>query len=159
MKCPHTALQQKAHPFSSDVFPLASNESLELDDTNIRNVLQYAHDNLPRLQVLIDGDPSFAWTMPPLPDNYVMPEWMCKMVIALEDVEFQRHELGKWMREFAKTEGISFTKMMKTLRMLLSGKADGYQIPEMMQILGRDGTIKRLLRTNDADRAKITHNS
>lgn len=153
-------LQQEAHSFSSDVFPLSSDESLELDDTNIRNVLQYAHDNLPSLQVLIDGDPSFAWTMPPLPENYVMPEWLCKMVVAMEDVEFRRDVLGKWMREFAKTEGVSFTKMMKTLRMLLSGKADGYQIPEMMQILGRDGTIKRLLRTNENnDRAKIPQNS
>lgn len=140
-------------------FHVSSHESLELDDTNVRNVLQYAHDSLPNLQVLIEGDPSFAWTMPPLPDNYIQPDWLCKMVDALQHVEFQRLILGKWMREFAKSEGVGFTKMMKTLRMLLSGKKDGYQIPEMMQILGRNGTCKRLLRTNDARREKIVQNN
>lgn len=120
--------------------------------------MSYAHDNLPSLQVLIDGDPSFAWTVPTLPPNYVQPEWLGKFVENLNDVEFERHTLGKHIRNYAKKEKISFTKVMKTMRMLLSGKADGYQVPEMMHILGRDNTKKRLLRVNVVDSQNISEN-
>lgn len=135
---------------------ICSTESLLLDDDNIRNVLNYAHDNLPNLQVLIDGDPSFAWTVPPLPPSYVQPEWLGKFVDHLQDVEFERRKLGDHIRNYAKKEKISFTKLMKIMRLLLSGKADGYQVPEMMHILGRDNTTKRLLRVNDVNSQKIS---
>lgn len=120
--------------------------------------MSYAHDNLPSLKVLIDGDPSFAWTVPSLPTDYVQPEWLGKFVDNLHDVEFERRILGKHFRSYAKNEKISFTKMMKTFRILLSGKADGYQVPEMMHILGRDNTVKRLLRINDVNSQKISQN-
>lgn len=137
---------------------ICSPEALLLDDDSIRNVLKYAHDNLTSLQVLIDGDPSFAWAVPSLPASYVQPEWLDKFVDNLNDVEFERRILGKHIRNYAKEEKISFAKMMKTMRMLLSGKADGYQIPEMMHILGRDNTKRRLLRINDVNTQKISQN-
>lgn len=142
---------RKQYTVSNDIIFCSSFrfESLELDDENIQNVLQYANDSISGLKVLIDGDPSFAWALPTLPNDYAQPEWLCKLIDTLQDVEFQRPIIATRMREFAKSEGINFMKMMKTIRVLLSGKKDGYQIPEMMHILGKDRTIRRLLRTND----------
>lgn len=138
---------------------LFSIESLDLSDELIHNVLQYANDSISSFQVLIDGDPSFAWTVPTLPNDHVQPDWMCKLIENLSDAEFQRQLLGKRMRDFAKSEGINFMKMMKTLRMLLSGQKDGYQIPEMMHILGRDGTIRRLSRTHDVNLKNLSQSN
>lgn len=109
--------------------------------------MKFASDNLSNLRQLVEGDPSFLWILPKLKEGYTTPDWMRKLVIELENAEFKKDPLVSLLRDFAKREKLKFGKMMQTMRMLLSSKKDGYQIAEMMEILGKDGTIHRLSRS------------
>lgn len=134
--------------------PIFSIEQLDLSDSHIETALRFAGDNLNNLQQLVEGDPSFLWILPKLSDEYVQPEWLKKLADELKVVEFKKPALVKMMRNFAKEAGLNFGQMMKTLRMLLSSQKDGYQIAEMMEILGCDGTLKRLLRIDESNNVK-----
>lgn len=125
---------------------------MDLGDEHIKNALKFASQNLDNLQQLVEGDPSFLWILPELQSDYVQPHWMNRLTSELKSVEFTKQELVKMMRDFAKKEGINFGQMMRLLRALLSSKKDGYQVAEMMEILGKDGTIQRLLRTPSTHR-------
>lgn len=81
----------------------------------------------------------------------MQPDWMDKLISELKVTEFTKQALVTSLRAFAKKEGINFGQMMRTLRMLLSSKKDGYQVAEMLEILGRDGSINRLMRVPSAD--------
>lgn len=120
---------------------------MNLDESQIENALKVSLDiGLNNLQEFVDGDPAFLWFSPKLNDDYVQPEWMDKLKVELETTQFTKENLVTMLRKFAKEEKLSFVKLMKTLRMLLSREKDGFQIAEMMEILGRDGTIQRLCR-------------
>lgn len=121
-------------------------ESLNIDDAHIENALKFACAQLDNLQQLVEGDASFWWILPNLQKDYVKPEWMDKLIMQFDDVEFTKQSLATMLREFAEREKLNFGKMMRTLRMLLSYKKDGYQVAEMMEFLGKNGTIQRLDR-------------
>lgn len=122
---------------------------MDLSDGHIRNALKFASNNLNNLQQLVEGDPSFLWVLPKIKGEYVQPNWLPILCTSLESIEFTKDVLGAEMRKFAKQNNLNFGQMMRTLRMLLSSKKDGYQVAEMMEILGRNGTIHRLSRTPD----------
>lgn len=126
-------------------------EALDIGDAHIKNALKFAIHNLSNLKQLVEGDPSFLWILPKLKDDYVQPEWMDKLISELNVTEFTKQVLVTSLRAFAKKEGINFGQMMRTLRMLLSSKKDGYQVAEMLEILGRNGSINRLIRVPPAD--------
>lgn len=110
------------------------------------------------LHQLVEGDPAFLWTLPDLKKDYVQPNWMAKLISELEHVEFVKEPLVTMLRKFAKQENVNFGQMMRTLRMLLSSNRDGYQVAEMLEILGKEGSILRLSRTNSTDvNPKIQH--
>lgn len=128
---------------------------MNLYDSQIDNALKFSIDiGLNNLQEFVDGDPAFLWILPKLKDDYVEPEWMDKLIVELETTQFTKINLVTVLKKFAKEEKLSFAKLMKTLRMLLSREKNGFQIAEMMEILGRDGTIQRLCRK---DQPKIKH--
>lgn len=120
-------------------------------DDHIKNGLIYASTNLNNLRQLVEGDPSFLWILPELKEDYVQPDWMEKLLPQFEHTEFTKQSLVTMLRSFAIKEGINFGQMMRTLRMLLSNNKDGYQVAEMLEILGKEGSILRLSRTNSTD--------
>lgn len=120
---------------------------MDLDDNHVKNALNFASNNLNHLKELVDGDPSFLWVLPQIKNEYVQPNWIPKLCMELENIEFNKDVLMTELRAFAKKNKVNFGQMMQTMRMLLSYKKDGYQIAEMMEILGRNGTLNRLMRT------------
>lgn len=124
---------------------------MDLREEHIKNGLKFASQNLNYLHQLVEGDPAFLWTLPDLKSDYIQPNWMPMLNAELEHVEFTKQALVTMLRNFAKKENINFGQMMRTLRMLLSSKKDGYQVAEMLEILGKESSILRLLRTNSTD--------
>lgn len=125
---------------------------MELDDTHIINAINFAGNNLNNLQVLVEGDPAFQWILPELKGDYVQPEWMNKLISVLESTEFTKTTLVTTLRDFAKKEKIKFVQMMQLLRSLLSSRKDGYQVAEMLEILGKKRTIQRLSRIPSSEK-------
>lgn len=111
------------------------------------------------MQQLLEGDPLFLWILPKLKEDYVQPDWMDKLISELEHTEFTKPSLVKMLKDFAKNEGIKFIQVMKTLRMLLSSQKDGYQVAEMMEILGKKSTKRRLSRSYLPDRNSKVKNA
>lgn len=146
-----------SHTFES--VPFFSIDSLDLGDAHIKNALKFASNNLQNLQQLVEGDPSFLWILPELKEDYVQPEWMNKLITELRNTEFTKSTLVTMLRSFAKNEGIHFGRMMQQLRALLSSKKDGYQIAEMLEILGKDSSIRRLSRTRTHPKSKVEHSN
>lgn len=131
---------------------------MDLRDEHIKNGLTFASQNLNYLHQLVEGDPAFLWTLPDLKKDYIQPNWMAKLIAEFEHVEFTKQLLVAMLRKFAKQEQVNFGQMMRTLRMLLSSNKDGYQVAEMLEILGKESSILRLSRTNSTDNnSKIQH--
>lgn len=124
---------------------------MDLREEHIRNGLKFASQNLNYLHELVEGDPAFLWTLPDLKKDYIQPNWMAKLIAEFEQVEFAKQPLVAMLRNFAKRENINFGQMMRTIRMLLSSNKDGYQVAEMLEILGKKSSILRLSRTNSSD--------
>lgn len=131
---------------------------MDLGDAHIKNALQFASDNLNDLQGLVEGDPSFLWILPELKEDYIQPDWMNKLISELKSVEFTKQTLALALRNFAKREAINFGHMMRLLRSLLSSKKDGYQVAEMLEILGKEGSIQRLSRTRTTNQKSSVAN-
>lgn len=131
---------------------------MDLREEHIKNGLKFASQHLNYLHQLVEGDPAFLWTLPDLKADYIQPNWMAKLITELEHVEFIKQPLVEMLRKFAKQENINFGKMMRILRMLLSSNKDGYQVAEMLEILGRKSSILRLSRTHSTNtNTKIQH--
>lgn len=142
-----------------NLFFLFSIDSLDLGDAHIKNALKFASDNLQNLQQLVEGDPSFLWVLPEIKEDYVQPEWMSRLIAELKNTEFTKATLVPMLRSFAKKEGIQFGRMMQLLRALLSSKKDGYQVAEMLEILGKDNSIQRLSRTETHLKSKVENSN
>lgn len=126
-----------------------------MSEAHIRKALKFASENLHNLQQLVEGDPAFLWLLPDLNEDYVQPKWMNGLISELKGCEFKKTSLVATMKTFAKKEGINFGKMMRTLRTLLSNRKDGYQIAEMLEILGKDASIQRLSRTRPTNNSQL----
>lgn len=124
---------------------------MDLREAHIRNGLIFASKNLNNLKQLVEGDPSFLWVWPELKKDYVQPDWMDNLRAELEHTEFTKQTLVTMLRSFAKARGINFGQMMRTLRMLLSHNKDGYQVAEMLEVLGKESSLLRLSRTQSSN--------
>lgn len=120
---------------------------MDLGDNHIKNGLIFASKHLNYLHQLVEGDPTFLWILPELRDDYVQPDWMNRLVAELQNAEFSKQSLVSLLKNFSAKEGIKFGQMMRTLRALLSCNKDGYQVAEMLEILGKESSIFRLSRT------------
>ena len=58
--------------------------------------------------------------------------------------QFTSTEVSKSLRQFSKSVGMKFPVLMKCLRSILSGLEDGPPVGEMIQLLGKDQTLKRI---------------
>lgn len=69
---------------------------------------------------------------------------MQKLLSDLQHTEFSKQSLVTMLRNFAKKEQINFGQMMRTLR---SNNEDGYQVAEMLEVLGKESSLLRLSST------------
>lgn len=126
--------------------------SLKLDDENILSTLKWAKNRITKLSDLVEPELAFLWIVPPLSQiakNLKHTDSVQILIEKLTDLEennFQNNFLLPYLREFAKSNSVSFPEFMKTLRFLLSGLKDGPGVGEIMEILGKDKTIERLKR-------------
>lgn len=132
-------------------FPLRRIENLDLDDHHIRNVLHWSVDRIQSLQQLVEGNLSFLWILPKIQDDNLQSEWMEKLVAALEKNEFDKTHLRELLKDFSKENDLKFPSFMKSLRSVLGGIKDGPGVADMMELLGRKSTIRRIQRKREQE--------
>lgn len=119
-----------------------------MDEQHIRNVLHWSTntDRLQSLHQLVEGDLAFLWILPKIQDDNIQSEWVGKLVSTLEKGEFDKTHLLDLLREFSKENNLKFPKLMVSLRTMLGGIKEGPGVADMMEILGKQTTIQRILR-------------
>ncbi|XP_058823341.1 probable glutamate--tRNA ligase, mitochondrial [Topomyia yanbarensis] len=125
------------------------NGSLDLDEKHVRDVLEWSVTRIDALQDLVKGKLSFIWVLPQRSkdasvDNDTL-KVLAKNLGSEEDIEFTKAEISVFLKAFAERNRIAFELLMKSLRNCLSGLKEGPGVAEMMEILGRDKTVERIL--------------
>lgn len=124
-------------------------DSLDLGKFHIKMVLEWAADRISTLRELVEGNLSFLWILPKLTKDsqHISPEVLDSLVKALEEQNFSKTNLNSVLKEFSTKNNLTFANFMKSVRGLLSGLKEGPSVAEMMEILGKQNTIERLVRT------------
>lgn len=76
--------------------------------------------------------------------NEATVEIMSEFSIILEKVDFQAENLKQTIHDFAENKALGMGKVMMPLRLSLVGELKGPDVPDIMQILGKEETIARI---------------
>ncbi|EFA03776.2 putative glutamate--tRNA ligase, mitochondrial-like Protein [Tribolium castaneum] len=124
----------------------AGNDLLQLDPQHVRYILHWSVNRITKLQDLLSDDLKFIWVSPKsyqISENDLVP-----LGIFIEQLErnqtLDREHLNAFFKSFCKEHQLKFGNFMKTLRSILSGLKEGPSVAEMVEILGKDNTIRRL---------------
>lgn len=153
-------------------YPLSADQ-LDLNEEHILNILKWAVNRVSSVNELVEGKLSFLWILPKLTDektevtpgafnflflisyflkftltNFVFyfPEIIDSLVDQLEDENFSKQNLNRILKEFSSSKNLTFSNFMKNLRTMISGLKEGPGVAEMMEILGKENTLQRIIR-------------
>ncbi|XP_030371819.1 probable glutamate--tRNA ligase, mitochondrial [Scaptodrosophila lebanonensis] len=137
-------LVQLVQQLVQQAFPQHPN--LDLAESHIVSVLNWASQRLYLLPDLVSSKLSFLWVKP---TDCVLENLSNKqlqhLLTELDSVEqYDKDELNTVLKNFAKTQQLKFPLLMKTLRSALSGLTEGPGVAEMMEILGKRVVLERL---------------
>lgn len=123
-------------------------ENLDLGKEHIKFVLEWAVNRISSLKELVEGNLSFLWILPKLQkDSVIGPDILESLIKSLTEQNFSKTDLNSLLKEFSAKNNLTFGNFMKSLRGALSGHKEGPSVAEMMEILGKEGTVERLVRT------------
>lgn len=143
-----------------------SPEQLDLDDDHIFNVLKWGAKRVNSINDLLEGELSFLWVLPKLTKDtetelnegkhHVLIAYDCyilffldvidSLVNELKDKNFSSKNLQLILKEFSSENKLTFSNFMRNLRAMLSGLKEGPSVAEMMEILGKESTLERIVR-------------
>ncbi|AZI33045.1 glutamate--tRNA ligase [Kaistella carnis] len=76
--------------------------------------------------------------------NEAAAEVMNAFSLKLESADFETDDLKQLIHDFAESKGLGMGKVMMPLRLCLVGELKGPDVPDIMQILGKEETIARI---------------
>jgi hypothetical protein len=117
-----------------------------VSDERIEQVLLWAQDRLTSVGELASKDYDYVWRAPQHLDEAISitPHQLKAIRDILQSVDcladFPRR-MKAWCRD---SEGLRYPLVMKDLRLVLSGRAEGRPLAEMLDILHRDEAVLRI---------------
>ena len=69
---------------------------------------------------------------------------LAELVSNLENAEFNAENLKKTVHDFAENKGLGMGKVMMPLRLALVGELKGPDVPDILEILGKEESISRI---------------
>ncbi len=118
-----------------------------VSDERIEQVLVWAQDRLTNVRELASKDYDYVWRAPQHLDGAISitPDQLKAIRDILQSVDcladFPRR-IKAWCRD--SEEGLRYPQVMKDLRLILSGRAEGRPLAEMLDILHRDEAVLRI---------------
>jgi len=120
-------------------------KNLELNSDHIKKVLGWSVGRITNLNELVEGQLSFLWVLPAKSNHNLSKDTLEELVTTLTAVDsFQKESLNSILKEFSKNQNVKFSELMTNIRVILSGFKEGPGVPEMMEILGKQSTLKRI---------------
>jgi len=115
-----------------------------IDDETIMRYLVWGQDRINKLGDIVGDDLMFLWVRPCKDDMVIsIEESTIEKVIQIIN-ETEEEKIMKSLKKLSKEIRIQFPVLMKELRMLITGKAEGPPITELIAILGAEVVMKRL---------------
>ena len=62
----------------------------------------------------------------------------------LKEIDFKKNEIEKCIKEFLESNNLKFPELGKPLRVILTGKVNAPSISELLFILGKETSLKRI---------------
>ncbi|XP_050352773.1 probable glutamate--tRNA ligase, mitochondrial [Nymphalis io] len=120
-------------------------EKLNVSEEHIKSVLLWATARITRIEELVTPKFAFLWILPSNTKMEVNKNLFEKLVDNLEDLEtFEQDSIKDNLKEFSAKNDVKFPALMKMLRSVLSGLNEGPSVAEMMQLLGKCQSLKRI---------------
>ncbi|XP_018571346.1 probable glutamate--tRNA ligase, mitochondrial isoform X2 [Anoplophora glabripennis] len=121
--------------------------SLQLNQEYIRNILHWAVNRIDKLSDIVSKDLEFIWVIPTElkieePDMNAVELFKAKL--ENEEELSEKNSLNTFLKNFCEENKIKFSNFMKLLRSVLSGLKEGPGVAEMIVILGKKNTLRRL---------------
>lgn len=126
----------------------------------MRNVLYWSvkTDRLISLVKLVEGELQFLWILPPIHSDQTTFPWIELLGPHLEAAEFEKKSLAETFKRFAKEQNVKVSKILMPLRLLLTGSVNGPGVTDIMTILGKESTLKRIRRQIQPNLANARRN-
>ena len=67
----------------------------------------------------------------------------------LNEIDFEKSKIEKYIKEFLQANNLKFPELGKPLRVILTGKENAPSISELLFILGKETSLKRIEYTLD----------
>ena len=67
----------------------------------------------------------------------------------LKETDFEKSKIEKYIKEFLQSNDLKFPELGKPLRVILTGKENAPSISELLFILGKETSLKRIEYTLD----------
>ncbi|CAG9771450.1 unnamed protein product [Ceutorhynchus assimilis] len=125
----------------------ADKDSPPLSDEFIEKVLEWSLNRISYLPDLFSSNFAFIWSLPQtyslVDENVanVLPSLKTEL-LHLEEVD--KEKINVLLKEISKNHSVKYNVFMKSLRSILSDLKEGPSVAEMIEILGKEDTIKRL---------------
>lgn len=114
-------------------------------------VLHQTKDRIDSLHDLLTPDMAFIWSDPVLdsqaqrhPEMSVAVSHLCHKLECFDGDQFNRDVVSELLRLIASEARIKYSDFMRHLRLLLSGLKQGPGVAEMIILLGKERTLRRL---------------
>ena len=114
-----------------------------LTDNVIERYLDWALDRIKNISDLTGPDFKFLWMSPDKYDIISTNEEDLQEIIKLYKSSSEFKSFSKEVKHFCKSSGNKFPRVMKDLRILLTGMAEGPSVKEIIDILGEKEAINR----------------
>ena len=117
-----------------------------IDHESVLKHLLWALDRITKPGDIVSEELMFLWHLPnKLEINVTISPNLIQEIILLISCQNEKL-LMKQLKMLSKDNLIKFPVLMKDLRLLITGRADGPPILELIQILGKDKVVERLKR-------------
>jgi len=135
-----------------DFKKILEDKGIYKDDNFILKVLD---DNKGKVNFIKDlyDEVNYLFQPPTEFDQKVLKKWTQEAAILIDGLSKEFEKLNKWyskdiqntFEQYVKDSKIRFNDIAPSLRLLLTGKANGPSLFDIMEMIGKDETISRLL--------------
>lgn len=121
-------------------------ENLNISNDHVKNVLAWATARIGTLDELITVKYAFLWILPSKYDPSVIDKQLLgKFLHDLESLTpYDQTHLKQCLRDFSTKNNVKFAMLMKMLRSVLSGLAEGPSVAEILHLLGKHQSLMRI---------------
>lgn len=118
------------------------------DEILLRQI-RWSRDRISTLKDLASPSVSFLFVSPStisedFPLSIDIIPGIAESLKEIDDLEFSSASTSRALRIFSKSSKCKFAVLMKSVRMLLSGLNDGPPVGEMLELLGKQQSLKRI---------------